>query len=227
MEDKYNRYYAHCIIDVSKSMIEEENSYGKFLWARKFNDYKNVLDVGCGRSWFVRARPQNCVGLDSNPIIVNHYQNEGLNIIQGFAYELPFTDNHFDAIFCNYLLEHLSQPEKSLEEFYRVLKPNGYLYISVPSSYMLTKGFFDDWTHIKPYSKIGIKMLAEMIGFVRIQTRYDICKLAHANEQHYGGLFATTRIHRYFGWKAWYSYLRLVEIFGPKNRNMIILEAWK
>ncbi len=226
-EANYNSFFAHYIIDVSESLKAEENLYGKFLWETKFKGYQKVLDVGCGRCWFVRARPENCVGVDSNPIIVDHYRKEGLNVMLGSAYEIPFPDGHFDAVFCNYLLEHLLQPEKAFEEFYRVLKPGGLLYVTVPSPRMLTKGFFNDWTHVKPYSRTGAAMLARTVGFSQIQAEYDICRLAHATEQHYGGIFATTRVFSCLGWKAYSCYLKLLKKLGTRNRKMVVLEAWK
>lgn len=42
---------------------------------------------------------------------------------------LPFTDGQFDAVLSSGVLEHVQQPEKSLVELGRVLKPGGTLYV--------------------------------------------------------------------------------------------------
>jgi ubiquinone/menaquinone biosynthesis C-methylase UbiE len=41
------------------------------------------------------------------------------------AYELAFPDNHFDAIFCHNVLEHIGEPLRALREMHRVLKVGG------------------------------------------------------------------------------------------------------
>lgn len=52
--------------------------------------------------------------------------------------ELPFTDNSFDLISCCETLEHLNfNPVIALRHIYRVLKPGGILYLTVPSASQL------------------------------------------------------------------------------------------
>lgn len=45
------------------------------------------------------------------------------------AYELPFGDQHFDAVFCANALHIMSEPARALAEFRRVLKPGGKLLV--------------------------------------------------------------------------------------------------
>jgi ubiquinone/menaquinone biosynthesis C-methylase UbiE len=44
---------------------------------------------------------------------------------QGSAYELPYPDNRFDAVFSHAMLEHLTNPVLVVKEMRRVLKPGG------------------------------------------------------------------------------------------------------
>jgi ubiquinone/menaquinone biosynthesis C-methylase UbiE len=47
---------------------------------------------------------------------------------------LPYPDDHFDCLIFSEVLEHLYEsPIKYLEEFYRILKPDGYLLITTPN----------------------------------------------------------------------------------------------
>ncbi len=43
----------------------------------------------------------------------------------GDIYQLAFPDNHFDAVFCHNVLEHLGDPVRALREMRRVLKVGG------------------------------------------------------------------------------------------------------
>jgi len=45
---------------------------------------------------------------------------------------LPFSDNSFDIIICNHVLEHIVNEKKALNEIYRVLNPDGWAILQVP-----------------------------------------------------------------------------------------------
>jgi ubiquinone/menaquinone biosynthesis C-methylase UbiE len=105
---------------------------------------KNVLDIGCGGGgktcYYATFGPEKIIGID----IVPHYAEEGnafarekgLDRIASFltadSADMPFADNTFDAIIMNDAMEHVDQPEKTLQECFRVLKPGGHLYINFP-----------------------------------------------------------------------------------------------
>jgi len=46
--------------------------------------------------------------------------------------DLPFEDNSFDVVFCNHVLEHISNDTKAMQELYRVLKPTGMGIFQIP-----------------------------------------------------------------------------------------------
>lgn len=45
---------------------------------------------------------------------------------------IPVPDDHFDAILCIAVLEHVENPEEVMHELFRVLKPRGHLILEVP-----------------------------------------------------------------------------------------------
>jgi len=45
----------------------------------------------------------------------------------------PFRKKIFDVILCNQVIEHLTNPDKLLEEIHRTLKDDGYALISTPN----------------------------------------------------------------------------------------------
>ena len=46
--------------------------------------------------------------------------------------DLPFKENEFDIVFCNHVLEHISNDTKAIQELYRVLKPGGFGIFQIP-----------------------------------------------------------------------------------------------
>jgi ubiquinone/menaquinone biosynthesis C-methylase UbiE len=110
--------------------------FGKII--RHIPGNSRVLDLGCGFEGNllrkIKDRISSGVGLD---ISVNH-ENEDLKI-KLFAHDLneklPFSENEFDVVTSLANLEHLEIPKKTLEEIYRVLKPEGILLLTTPSTH--------------------------------------------------------------------------------------------
>ncbi|MDP9128260.1 MAG: class I SAM-dependent methyltransferase, partial [Pseudomonadota bacterium] len=46
--------------------------------------------------------------------------------------QLPFADGQWDFVLTSHVLEHFLDPIKALNEWYRVIKPGGYLFLIVP-----------------------------------------------------------------------------------------------
>ena len=47
-------------------------------------------------------------------------------------HQIPLEDNRFDVIFCNHVLEHVTDDVQCLRELYRVMKPGGWGIFQVP-----------------------------------------------------------------------------------------------
>ncbi len=112
-----------------------------FPWptTRKFLDNisenSNLLDIGCGngRNMFYR-NDINVVGLELSKELCNIVKSKGGNVVNGNMTKLNFEDNFFDNIICIAVYHHLnnnSDRKLSLQEMYRVLKPNGKVFIQV------------------------------------------------------------------------------------------------
>ena len=80
----------------------------------------------------------------------------------------PLPDSTFDIVFCKSLIEHLEYPEFFIKECSRVLKVGGKILILTPDWEANYKIFFDDFTHIKPFTKISLSQLLETHNFSKI-----------------------------------------------------------
>ena len=58
--------------------------------------------------------------------------------------DLPFKENEFDVVFCNHVLEHISNDTIAMQELYRVLKPGGFGIFQIPQDLSKAITFEDD-----------------------------------------------------------------------------------
>ncbi len=52
--------------------------------------------------------------------------------VKADIHDLPFSDNTFDVVLCNHVLEHVNDDIVAMKEINRVLKPGGYAVLQVP-----------------------------------------------------------------------------------------------
>jgi len=89
-----------------------------------------VLDVGSGKSPYAR--------------LIRYTRRVQIEIdarrrpdVQASALSLPFREESFDSVLCTEVLEHLSDPQRAVNEIARVLKPGGVALISAPMGWAL------------------------------------------------------------------------------------------
>lgn len=63
---------------------------------------------------------------------------------------MPFTDNSFDVVLCNHVLEHVEDDQQALREIYRVLKPGGFAILQVPFFAPVPEVTFEDRHIVTP-----------------------------------------------------------------------------
>lgn len=51
------------------------------------------------------------------------------------VHDIPFEDQTFDVVFCNHVMEHVTDDIKAMSEINRVLKPGGWAIIQSPQDY--------------------------------------------------------------------------------------------
>ena len=88
-------------------------------------------------------------------------------------HQLPWDDNSFDVVFSKSLIEHLPAPLAFAQEALRVLKPTGAFIALTPDWESNYKIFYDDITHVRPFTTASMEQLLAMTGFRSIQvTRF-------------------------------------------------------
>jgi GT2 family glycosyltransferase/SAM-dependent methyltransferase/glycosyltransferase involved in cell wall biosynthesis len=98
---------------------------------------KRVLDAASGEGYgtaMLAASGAEVVGLeiDRPTVEAARLRYPGVDFREGDVSRLPFADAEFDLITSFETLEHVADPHAALDEFRRVLKPDGVLLISTP-----------------------------------------------------------------------------------------------
>ncbi len=70
--------------------------------------------------------------------------NSPLADVEADICALPFSDNSYDLIICNHVLEHIPDDIKAMSELLRVLKPGGLAILQVPYQADRSETFQDD-----------------------------------------------------------------------------------
>lgn len=93
---------------------------------------KRVLDNGCGTGWFgemLKMRGADVVGTDISDTLLS-VARERMSVAKASSYNLPFNDNSFDIVLFFMVIHILDDPNKALDEIYRVLKTGGLLFLA-------------------------------------------------------------------------------------------------
>lgn len=151
-----------------------------FIKEFKGKNIKKILDVGCGS------------GLNTKTLKDSGFEVMGVDVSENATFEakrkypeiefsvariekLPFPDKTFDAIYCAEVIEHIYDTEVAIKELNRVLKKDGYLFLSTPYHGFLKnlililfgfeKHFNPSGPHVRFFTRNSLQKLLENNGF--------------------------------------------------------------
>ena len=128
---------------------------------------QSLLDLGSGRGEFLHGFARqgfDAIGIDrsrpsaprfNEPVIEADYERAGL----------PFADGEFSVLFSKSVFEHISDISSLLRECHRVLAPSGRMIALVPDWTAQWRHFYDDWTHVRPFTLNGLRECVACHGF--------------------------------------------------------------
>lgn len=136
-----------------------------------FTSGMRMLVFGCGRGELAqqfRDRQIDVVAADVSPDAGKLLQVNDVVLLDAESKPIPFSDNEFDLVFSKSVLEHLPDPYATSKELVRVLKPGGKLVTLTPDWEKNFKIFFDDITHVRPFSRNTLCQLYELLNLEEI-----------------------------------------------------------
>ena len=126
------------------------------------------LDVGCGTgAMSVRlARWGRVVSADFSPLALQFSRRRGLGPLVGAdAMRLPFASGSFDAVVTMDVLEHLPDDCAAIAEFFRVLKPGGRVFATIPAYGHLWSEHDVALMHFRRYQRAELRERFTAAGF--------------------------------------------------------------
>ncbi len=138
---------------VSRIMSRYDSDLARYrqLLQRHVRDGDRVLHLGCGwdRSQVVSAYIDRCeiVGVDLARDVAERYPGQ---FWRGDAAHLPFGGSAFDIVCCEYVIEHLIEPDACFAEVSRVLRPGGLFVFLTPNRWSykaVAAALTPQWVH--------------------------------------------------------------------------------
>ena len=139
---------------------------------------QKVLDCACGTGYGVRLlREQGLaaqvIGVDIAPASIDYaWQHHGVGSVVylcASADRLPLADGSVDVLTSFETIEHVPDDHALIEEFYRVLRPNGQLIVSTPNQWPLKDTPF----HVREYDRQSFVAVLE--------PRFDCLEICNQN----------------------------------------------
>lgn len=145
--ERYSGRHTHAVLD-QESRERKAAKIISLLRRQVALKGKRILEVGAGSgliSEHIAALPDH-VALVVATDVVNQLQTRGIvNFVQVPPEHLPFSNNSFDIVISNHVIEHVGDLEcqrRHLAEIHRVLAPDGVLYLAVPNRWRIWEAHY-------------------------------------------------------------------------------------
>ena len=151
-------------------------------YARRFQGRSRILDIGCGRGFFLRLLRENGaagIGIDLSEAMVEATRQAGFEatLVDAHTY-LEHHPGQFDGIFLSHVIEHISAEagERLIRLMAEALTPGGRLIVITPRTQVLRSighGFWRDLTHHRPYPLDLLEALCRSAGLEVVEAAPD------------------------------------------------------
>jgi SAM-dependent methyltransferase len=139
----------------------------------------HILDAGCGTGKMLQELHQYAnqrpVGFDFSSEAMKFLKVRGLvNVLQASTTEIPFRSESFDLVTSFEVLCQLpgEDDRKALQEFHRVLKPAGKIYVRLPAYQWMYANHDRHQLTFRRYNRHDLIAKVELAGFRILRASY-------------------------------------------------------
>lgn len=198
IESSKRNFVSQFILDKinKKYLLAGQKSYKAIFFDRVLKisniDLKDteisVLEIGGGGGDYMMFNHQNI----SRKIMIdidNYYEEyfKSLNI-EFYMHDISkqkiseIKDGVIDLVMLNHVIEHIQNLDFFMTELKRIMKTESKIYIRTPDIKKVKFSFYDDITHIRPFSSNGLRHLMGIYGFrehILLNSNSNTIKLEH------------------------------------------------
>ena len=177
MKSNKNLDYVRIIYDENKKPLTSyPYKLSKHIFEKyKFKNNKKILDIGCGRGEFLKGF-MKCglegYAVDQSDTVLKYLPNIPFKKANIENEGIPYKDNFFDIVYSKSVIEHFYNPDKLVQEMFRVLKPGGIAITLCPSWEYNYKIYFEDYTHRSPFMKSSLRDIMIINGFQNVKVDF-------------------------------------------------------
>ncbi|MBM4347479.1 MAG: methyltransferase domain-containing protein, partial [Deltaproteobacteria bacterium] len=148
-------------------------------------------------------------GIDYNTIRTERAKEKfpTVNIVCGDLFHIPFKNSTFDIVLCSQVIEHIPQDDLLLQEFAKIIKPEGFLILGTPNercfmarlrNNIFERRILKSTDHIHFYKEPVIRRKIEAAGFIIQEVMRENWFFPHQRINRY-----LTNCHWGFNFMAW------------------------
>ena len=164
---EYSFYFSGYLKRIVKNLIKKYNLKNK-----------NVIEVGCGKGYFLRLLydegVKNIRGFDPSYINFDPIIDK---LVSKKIFNVKNIKIKADFIICRHVLEHIKNPKKFIFSITECLNNRGSMYFEFPNLRWIVKNktFFDFfYEHCNYFSKKSVIKLFNEVGFKNINFKYGL-----------------------------------------------------
>lgn len=129
---------------------------------------KRLLDIGSGKGNHLIGFARNGIepaGIDKRPECIGALADFDIRACDIESEAFPYQNSTFDFVFSKSVIEHVVNTDNFLSEALRVLRPGGVAVIMTPDWRSQMNYFWDDYTHVKPFTRKSLQNAMLINGF--------------------------------------------------------------
>ncbi|MGB9743310.1 MAG: class I SAM-dependent methyltransferase [Minisyncoccales bacterium] len=150
------RLWDMYFLSVNKKIEVLTNAIKFYLGDKK--DLK-IIDIGCGAKPYFPLFEKfalEYIGIDVK-------KTEFVDVVAS-AEDIPFSDNYFDVALSTQVLEHVKDYQEAINEMFRILKPNGIVFLATHGVWEIHGSPYDYWR----FTNYGLKETFKQFREVKI-----------------------------------------------------------